>query len=41
MLVFRLLAALAHQVVHRVDRDCVATDGIDVIHGNLLQSLNH
>src|SRR5690606_3732790 len=32
-----LLAGLAVEVVHRVDRNCVATDGVDVVHGNLPQ----
>jgi hypothetical protein len=32
-----LLAALALQVVHRIDRNGVATHGVDVVHGNLLE----
>lgn len=32
-----LLAALALQVVHRIDRNGVATHGVDVVHGNLLK----
>jgi hypothetical protein len=32
-----LLAALALQVVHRIDRNGVATHGVDVVHGILLE----
>jgi hypothetical protein len=32
-----LLAALTLQVVHRIDRNGVATHGVDVVHGNLLE----
>ena len=35
-----LLAALALQVVHRVDRNRVATHGVDVVHGILLKVFN-
>lgn len=35
----KLLAALALKVVHRVDRNRVATHGVDVVHGILLKVL--
>jgi hypothetical protein len=28
----RLLAALALEVVHRVDRHCILADGVEVVH---------